>query len=295
MDERIADFLKYIDREKRYSLNTLQAYENDLREYADFCESDLRKDILSVGVTDVREWVVRMSEGDGKVGPRTIKRRISALRSFYKFLKMSGKVKRNPAAVLILPKTAKPLPKFFRDEEMEKVLNDVMIGEEFEDRRNKLIVDMFYQTGVRVSELVGITDRDVDTGRGTVRVIGKRRKERVIPLGNGIIEEIKEYIRERDDKVGRTAYLFVRKTGQQMYRRGIYDIVHRYMSMVSTQEKRSPHVLRHTFASSMLNSGADIYAVKTLLGHSSLAATEIYTHTSFARLMRMYKTAHPRA
>ena len=288
-------FLQYLQKERKYSLNTVQAYENDLLEFSEFCEKRLSKDVLNVGVSDVREWVVEMSDGSDAVGVRTVKRRISALRSFYKYLRREGLVSKNPAAVLVLPKASKPLPKFFREEEMGRLLDDVMTGDEFQDRRDKLIIDLFYQTGVRVSELVEIKDSDIDMGRGMLRVFGKRRKERLIPIGGKLLKEIEAYKAKRNTEVGKTSELFVRKNGEKMYRRGVYDVVHRSLTKVSSLKKRSPHVLRHTFASTMLNNGADIYAVKALLGHSSLAATEVYTHASFAKLIKTYKTAHPRA
>ena len=288
-------FLQYLQKERKYSLNTVQAYENDLLEFSEFCEKRLSKDVLNVGVSDVREWIVEMSDGSGAVGVRTVKRRISALRSFYKYLRREGLVSKNPAAVLVLPKASKPLPKFFREEEMGRLLDDVMTGDEFQDRRDKLIIDLFYQTGVRVSELVEIKDSDIDMGRGMLRVFGKRRKERLIPIGGKLFKEIEAYKAKRNTEIGKTSELFVRKNGEKMYRRGVYDVVHRSLTKVSSLKKRSPHVLRHTFASTMLNNGADIYAVKALLGHSSLAATEVYTHSSFAKLIKTYKTAHPRA
>lgn len=295
MDLNVDSFLQYLQKERKYSLNTVQAYENDLLEFSEFCEKRLSKDVLNVGVSDVREWIVEMSDGSGAVGVRTVKRRISALRSFYKYLRRGGLVSKNPAAVLVLPKASKPLPKFFREEEMGRLLDDVMTGDEFQDRRDKLIIDLFYQTGVRVSELVEIKDSDIDMGRGMLRVFGKRRKERLIPIGGKLLKEIEAYKAKRNTEVGKTSELFVRKNGEKMYRRGVYDVVHRSLTKVSSLKKRSPHVLRHTFASTMLNNGADIYAVKALLGHSSLAATEVYTHSSFAKLIKTYKTAHPRA
>jgi integrase/recombinase XerC len=295
MDLNVDSFLQYLQKERKYSLNTVQAYENDLLEFSEFCEKRLSKDVLNVGVSDVREWIVEMSDGSDAVGVRTVKRRISALRSFYKYLRREGLVSKNPAAVLVLPKASKPLPKFFREEEMGRLLDDVMTGDEFQDRRDKLIIDLFYQTGVRVSELVEIKDSDIDMGRGMLRVFGKRRKERLIPIGGKLLKEIEAYKAKRNTEVGKTSDLFVRKNGEKMYRRGVYDVVHRSLTKVSSLKKRSPHVLRHTFASTMLNNGADIYAVKALLGHSSLAATEVYTHSSFAKLIKTYKTAHPRA
>jgi integrase/recombinase XerC len=295
MDLNVDSFLQYLQKERKYSLNTVQAYENDLLEFSEFCEKRLSKDVLNVGVSDVREWIVEMSDGSGAVGVRTVKRRISALRSFYKYLRREGLVSKNPAAVLVLPKASKPLPKFFREEEMGHLLDDVMTGDEFQDRRDKLIIDLFYQTGVRVSELVEIKDSDIDMGRGMLRVFGKRRKERLMPIGGKLLKEIEAYKAKRNTEVGKTSDLFVRKNGEKMYRRGVYDVVHRSLTKVSSLKKRSPHVLRHTFASTMLNNGADIYAVKALLGHSSLAATEVYTHSSFAKLIKTYKTAHPRA
>ena len=198
---------------------------------------------------------------------------------------------------IILPKTNKPLPSFYKQKEMEDAL---LLWDEdrgdFEIFRNHLIINLFYQTGIRVSELMSFTDRDVDFEKRELRVVGKRNKERIIPLGKNVCDDIREYMQLRDSEVEVTSgTLFVLKSGKKMYHKSIYNIVHQKMSGISTLQKQSPHVLRHTFATSLLNSGADINAVKDLLGHSSLAATQVYTHISFNELKKIYKQAHPRA
>lgn len=301
----VGKFLQYIQSEKNYSPHTVLSYQNDLKQFSSYCvEMCALDDITNATTANVRQWLVSLMEaGEASTSAR---RKISCLKSFFRFLQREGCIKKNPAQFVILPKMPKPLPKFFRESEMNQVLDiglqDVssqgvdINKNSFEFCRDKLIIDFFYQTGVRVSELVGVKNASINFSAKNLKVLGKRNKERIIPVGLNLLDAIGKYVKIRDKQVPvDSGYLFVRSNGLPMYPRGVYNIVHKYMSFVSSASKRSPHVLRHTFASTLLNNGADINAVKSLLGHSSLAATEIYTHTSFRQLQIIYKHAHPRA
>ncbi|MBO7228704.1 MAG: tyrosine-type recombinase/integrase [Bacteroidales bacterium] len=294
MNELIKQFLEYISFEKKCSKNTLLAYQNDLLQFENYVEQFLSKKLKEVSLEDLRFWIMNLMEEDG-FQVKTVKRKISSVKSFYKYLLQNKITNKNPARLLILPKEPKRLPTFFEEKQMDDAFKLVLDGDSFEDIRNRLIIDVFYQTGVRVSELVGIKDSDIDFFRRSMKIVGKRNKERRIPLGDSLIEEIKLYQQRRNQELGFSEYLFVRKNNLPMYVRAVYNIVYQVMTDVGATSKRSPHVLRHTFASVILNNGADIYAVKELLGHSSLAATEVYTHTSFFKILQHYKQAHPRA
>lgn len=291
----VNEFLQYLQYEKNYSSHTVLSYQNDLTQFCLFLEKDFSEsDISQANSEQLREWVVALI-GSGLTA-RSVNRKLSALKSFYKYLMQKGILKRNPTKNIILPKVKKPLPLFFKEKEVNTVLSNIIIGHSFENDRDRLIIDLFYETGVRVSELSNIKDSDIDKYAGTLRVLGKRNKERLIPIGKKLLDTIDSYTEFRDKELGaKPLYLFIRKNGEKMYPRLIYNVVHKYMSQSSSLYKTSPHVLRHTFASTLLNNGADLNAVKELLGHGNLAATQIYTHTSFDQLQKIYKQAHPRA
>lgn len=288
-------FLQYLQYEKNYSSHTVLSYHTDLLQFSSFLQlAPEQLDPKLITSLQIQQWALSLMSGD--ISARSLSRKISTLKSFWRFLLTQGYVSKNPMLKIILPKTKKPLPAFFKESEMVAVLSQPYIPESFEPIRNQLILTTLYLTGIRLSELINIKDADVDLVDGSLRVIGKRNKERIIPIGKDVCENIERYIFMRDLEVEKLEnYLFLRKNGKKMYPKMLYNIVHDSMTEFSSLHKRSPHVLRHTFATSLLNGGADINAVKELLGHSSLAATQVYTHTSFNELLNIYKQAHPRA
>lgn len=289
------EFLQYLQYEKNYSSHTVLSYNTDLIQFCNFLNVTPDEfDPNSVNSQQIQQWILSLMSVD--LSARTLSRKISTLKSFWHFLLSRGLSKHNPTLKIILPKTKKPIPAFFKENEMTAALDNSMKPDSFEYTRNRLILETFYLTGIRLSELLNIQDKDIDHSAGTIRVIGKRNKERIIPIDKSLINDIERYITLRNESIDIfEPNLFVRNNGKKMYPKMLYNIVHENMSEVSSLHKRSPHVLRHTFATSLLNGGADINAVKELLGHSSLSATQVYTHTSFEELYNIYKHAHPRA
>lgn len=305
----IQKFLDYIAIEKRYSVRTVGEYGDDLRAWCAFLGWEVTEfDPSKVGAEDVKLWMVDML--DRGQSPRSVKRRLSAVKSLYKFLLRVGLVKVDITRAIVAPKTDKPLPIYFREGDMEAVKvnqerdwNEDMCGEDqLVHLRDYLIVEMLYQTGMRRAELVGLKEVDVDTRQRQVRVFGKRAKERIVPMGDALCELIEEYRTKKSEILGEQdgiGTLLVRKNRnggwQAMDAHTLYNIVRTRMGGVSTLKKHSPHVLRHTFATTMLNNGADIRTIQSLLGHASLAATQVYTHATFEQMKEAYHAAHPRS
>ncbi len=291
----IDSFLQYLQFEKNYSQHTIASYHKDLIEFADYhMNQDGATDWKNLTFQDVRYWMLYLSESGKKAS--TINRKLSALKSFYKFHNASGTIKNNPTLKVIAPQKEKPLPAFFQEKDLEKLLQIKKNCSTFEDIRNLMIIEMFYQTGMRISELVGLNDVGVDTNTNTIKVLGKGNKERIIPFGPDLLNRISDYLEIRNHEIENVdESFFKQKNGRRINKPQVYNIVKENMSLVSTLHKRSPHVLRHTFATTMLNNGADINAIKNILGHESLRATEVYTHTTFDQLHDIYQQAHPRA
>ncbi|WP_280644661.1 MULTISPECIES: tyrosine recombinase XerC [unclassified Dysgonomonas] len=291
----IEKYIKYLRYEKNYSLHTEISYSEDLRQFACFIAEHFPDiEIQAVDSDIIRMWIVSLMEN--KISPRSVNRKLSSLKSFYRYLLRIGETTANPAKKVTGPKTTKPLPAFVSNGDMDSILDEVQESDSFESARDHLMIELFYTTGIRRAELIGLKDIDIDFSNKTILVTGKRNKQRVIPISDNILSQIKQYLETRNSETeNQSGYLFVKKDGQQLYPMLAHRIVTEKLKQIPTLSKTSPHVLRHTFATGMLNNGADINAVKELLGHSSLAATEIYTHTSFEELKKIYNKAHPRA
>ena len=291
----IDTFLKYLRFERNYSEKTIVSYRIDLEEFEDYLKKvDAEKNLVTADADLVRSWMVYLMEKGRSVA--TVNRKLSSLRSFYRFLLRRRVVDLDPMLKVVGPKKQKTLPSFLRVQEMDRLLDECSVNEGFEGVRDRLILEMFYATGMRLSELIGLSDADVNLSAKLLKVTGKRNKQRLIPFGEELWRDLLGYIELRNETLpDRDDALFVRKDGKRMYPELVYKIVRRNLSKVATLKKRSPHVLRHTFATAMLNDNAELQSVKELLGHESLVTTEVYTHTTFEELKKVYEQAHPRA
>ncbi len=290
----IDSFLEYLSLEKKYALNTVTAYENDLISFRDFLATEFNQENLSeVHYNQIRTWIVSLV--DLEISNRSINRKVSSLKSFYKYLQKTHQIEINPLSKHKALKVEKKIQVPFNSKEINQVINLVSDQSDFISVRNKLIVELFYSTGIRRIELINIKERDINLSESTIKVLGKRDKERYIPLLKSVSQTLKKYLKLKQEFSVGLEELFITEKGNKIYENLVYRIINSYFSRVSSKEKKSPHILRHSFATHLLNEGADLNSVKELLGHSSLASTQVYTHNSLETIKRVYNQAHPRS
>ena len=291
----LQSFISYLLLEKNYSEHTASAYKKDIQSFADFCRDEyVMENIKNVEYNIIRNWIVSLVNAD--ISNRSVNRKVASLKAYYKFLQRIGSIDTNPLAKHKALKTSKKVEVPFSEEEMQRILSQLVFGDNFEGRRDKLIIELLYTTGIRRSELINLKISDVDLAGRSIKVLGKRNKERIVPLLTPTIDLFMSYILYRNtlESILDKEYVFLAKSGNKIYETLVYRIINGYFSKVSSKVKRSPHILRHTFATHLLNKGADLNSVKELLGHSSLASTQVYTHNSIAELKKIHSSTHPR-
>jgi len=291
----IKSFIDYLQLEKKYSPNTIKAYENDIMSFSDYNKNEFdQSSINKVNYSQLRSWIVKLVES--KISNRSINRKISSLNTYYKFLLKIEKIKKNPLDNHRALKTKKIIQLPFSEKEVISALDINNFQNSFEGKRDRLIIEMLYSTGIRRIELTGLKIKDIDFSSKRIKVLGKRNKERFIPMLKSTISLIKEYMDYRNElnRIKSKDFLFLTSKGEKIYENLVYRITNKYFDYVSTKVKKSPHILRHSFATHLLNNGADLNAVKDLLGHSSLAATQVYTNRSIEEIKKVYSNTHPR-
>ena len=288
------EFLKYLKLEKRYSPHTIKAYQIDLTQFQDYLEETYESVLQKVKHPMVRSWLAQML--DYGISPRSVNRKITALKSFYKFLLKEEIIKEDPTLKVVPPKMSKKLPAFVEEGQMSQLLDELDFTDDYAGVRDKLMIELFYSTGIRQSELINLKIKDIDLSSNMIKVLGKRNKERLIPLTIELRQKIDAYLNIRAElPIKDSLYLLLTNKGKKLYPTLVYSQVNHYLSQVTSLDKKSPHVLRHTFATHMLNNGADLNAIKELLGHANLSATQVYTHNTIDKLKKVYNQAHPRA
>ena len=286
----LEDFINYIKSEKRFSNHTITSYETDLNQFFNFIQLEYQiTKPQDVSFKLIRNWISSLLENNLK--STSVNRKISSLKSYYKFLIVSNYVDTNPTLKLISPKSSKRLPVFVEKDNMDSLFDKDFFEDSYEGKRDKLIIELFYFTGMRLSELINIKTSDIDKVNTQIKVIGKRNKERLIPITFNTLKDLNEFVNFYEIE----NFLFVEGNGKKLYSKKVYRIVNKYLAKISSIKKKSPHVLRHSFATHMLNNGADINAIKEILGHANLSATQIYTHNSIKKLKNVHKQAHPKA
>jgi integrase/recombinase XerC len=284
------NFIIYLTTEKRYSQHTIDAYERDLGQFIRYAEITKIIEFNELSSTFIRGWIVQLFEENRKA--KSINRKLAALRTFYKWLRKEELVSFNPMAKIQGPKNEKRLPAFAKESELQTEKLDDLYTDSLEGERDKLIFELFYQTGIRLSELIDL--RTQNTSNESIKVIGKRNKERIIPISKELHHQINSYLQTKNQHLGESPFVFSLKFGKKLYPMLVYRIINQYLSLATNLDKTSPHVLRHTFATHMLNRGTGLETLKYLLGHANLSATQVYTHNSFAQLTAIYSHTHPR-
>ena len=291
----IQPFLNYLQFQKRYSQHTIISYHNDLTDFFDFIEIQYGLSSLTeIKTVFVRSWLAGLKEK--KMESRSINRKISTLKSFFKYQLKEGAIQVSPMATITSAKIKKRLPQFVAEKDIDTLFNHVAFTDDWNGKTDTLVFELLYNTGMRKAELISLKEAHIDSSRGAIKVLGKGNKERILPVSSKLIQSIQLYINNKQAiKDADKTYLLVNAKGRQLYPKYVYNVVNKYLATVTTIDKKSPHVLRHTFATHLMNNGADINAVKELLGHSSLAATQVYTHNTIEKLKDVYNKAHPKA
>ena len=296
INDHIKQFLEYLKFEKRYSLHTLTAYQTDLESLSKYLVEEMGiTESAAIGSSFIRSWLANMK--DQKASAKTINRKISSLKSFFKYLLRNGMILKSPMSQIISPKVGKRLPVFVKEEDVLQLIQTLNAStEDWKSYNEKMLFTIFYATGMRLSELIQLRESQIDFGRSQIKVLGKGNKERVIPVTSNVMSAIEEYSSSKRKLFEKTDdYLLVTEKGKKLYPRYAWERINRILGEATTLDKKSPHVLRHSFATHLMNNGADLNAVKELLGHSSLAATQVYTHNTIEKLKDVYKKAHPKA
>lgn len=290
--ELTEEFLGYLEHEKRVSVHTLSAYERDLEQFSAYLRSTYEEDeVVRVSAVMIRSWLVNLME-EG-MSPRTVNRKLSTLRSFYRYLIREGRVEKDPLSSIVAPKIPKRLPGFVEEAPLNSLFGGSLFPDNKEGRRDSLLLLLLYETGIRRAELIGLKVSDLDGSRRMLKVRGKRNKERFIPVSRELIDTVNSYLEERPAPVD-PEFLLLDDRGKQMSASFVYRKVNHYLGLITTMEKKSPHILRHSFATHLLNRGADLNAIKEVLGHASLAATQVYTHNTIDKLLNVYRNTHPK-
>ena len=292
----IREFLNYLTFQKRYSRHTIISYENDLTGFFNFVFLQYNSlDLTEISPSVVRSWLASLKEN--KITSKTINRKISTLKSFFKYQLKMNKIEVNPVSAIVSLKISKRLPSFVEQKDINTLFRYIEFPNTWEGKTNRLLLMIFYQTGIRLSELINIKESHIDKSKSTIKVLGKGNKERIIPVNNGLLKEMDNYISEKNFLTHKLQkeFLVINKKGKKLYPKYVYNVVKKYLGDVSTNERKSPHVLRHSFATHLTNNGANINAIKELLGHASLASTQIYTHNSIDKLKEVHKLAHPKS
>ena len=290
----IQSFLDYLQFEKRYSLHTIEAYRNDLEQFFLFLiDSFDSPEISKILPTFIRTWLASLKSDD--ISSKSINRKASSLKSFFKYLMKMGKLEVSPMITVHTPKISKRLPEFVLEDDMQTLFNHVEFPDDWKGRTERLVLLLFYSTGMRLTELITIKEGDVDYSKSQIKVLGKGNKERIVPISTEMRDSLKEYVAEKSVQIEGITNLFTDEKGKALQQRKVYTFVNQYLSTITTIKKKSPHILRHSFATHLMNNGASLNAVKELLGHSSLASTQVYTHNTIDKLKDVFKKAHPKA
>ena len=284
------NFIDYLRFEKRFSEHTVVAYENDLKQFSEFIVISTESEMYAIKSTTVRLWIVDLMEKGLK--SKSVNRKIASLRTYFRWLRKEGIMSSSPMQKIQGPKNEKRLPVFAKESELEQVKLEGIFANTFEGMRDELMFELFYQTGIRLNELIELKEKDFNDNQ--IKVLGKRNKERIIPISQTLSNKFQSYLNLKHKEIGETSHLFVLPNGNKLYSVLVYRKINYYLSLTTSLDKKSPHILRHTFATHMLNNGSGLETLKDLLGHANLSATQIYTHNSFAKLNAIYSQAHPR-